>query len=870
MAKEGFLINEDTGPGGSSINDGATNSTEAWSSQKITNEIAAGGGGATNPNVFVPTSVSDFTNPNPANANKIWEIQNNITITGDCDFSSCPNVILLGAGGKISGPFTLTGNNTAITSVDHESTIIDDDVTLAGTFSDDYNYWLEWFGSERHTETPNYDNKKAFDNALLAARNTILFVNTGHYYKSVVEVNMWALTPERPNTTIYGQGSSLIGMGYEQTRISALANDALGKSVMFLVREAPKGLIEGIHLEGDLAITGDKQNEFRSGITLENANHDFVVRKCKLTHFTGDGLNSEPWPDLGHTALIFEENGINESTGVDATNANFWRSNLAPIPTIAINNGEGMLTGAGFGGYSTLSDFSYKMFWYEADNTFIGATNWVYTYKDVPIPENATQYRAMIPNPIGDVAPSSIVFRGARHSKRVIIEDNEIAYNFRNGISNISQEGIIQYNWFHHNGGRAGGPSYDIDQEDGYQLLSDLLIINNVFENSIGGAITLRWVNTVTISGNIFKGNNTLTGAKQNINARESWNAKLLTNNFYNCDVDLGRGSFFTENYSEGMHLTLASSYGTANDNTFFNPRIARNGDSDAAEGESVFRDNVITITRALDNNIFGEGLHQYNTIVDFKNGVTVGTSNLNLFQTTSSFGTDSHKDQIIGMKVFNAKGNANYTGLSLQHMDYLDCFFPEFAMFRGGQRDDLLLKNNTYTRRIVFEDAYSPYTNDGSEFKTITITGGTLNSSATGVSNSAGYSALVTPARDFNLIVEDLVIDLTDAAVGYFSNFKHNGYTILRDVTFKADSPITYDVGRLIFGAPSNTCSSIVFEDCSFENVTLVPRAEDIASYTKANANMPVYADEAAAATANYPKGRMYATPTGELRKKN
>lgn len=64
--------------------------------------IGGTGGGTSSANIFVPISASDFTSPNPANANKVWDIQNNITITGDCDFSSVPNIIFKDGGGKIT------------------------------------------------------------------------------------------------------------------------------------------------------------------------------------------------------------------------------------------------------------------------------------------------------------------------------------------------------------------------------------------------------------------------------------------------------------------------------------------------------------------------------------------------------------------------------------------------------------------------------------------------------------------------------------------------------------------------------------------------------------------------------------------------
>ncbi|AWX46273.1 hypothetical protein HME9304_03305 [Flagellimonas maritima] len=69
------------------------------------------------PNIFIPTSASDFTSPDPANANKIWEIQSPINLTGAS--VTLPTSVYLKdmGGGLTNGTITLEGNSSVDSSI---------------------------------------------------------------------------------------------------------------------------------------------------------------------------------------------------------------------------------------------------------------------------------------------------------------------------------------------------------------------------------------------------------------------------------------------------------------------------------------------------------------------------------------------------------------------------------------------------------------------------------------------------------------------------------------------------------------------------------------------------------------------------------
>lgn len=768
--------------------------------------------GSTSPQEFIVSTESDLSDV--SNENKIALLQSNITLTGNLTLAS--GLIIKGQGGVISGAFNLTlDESNAIISDSKENTIINDDVTISGNTNPAYPVWLEWFGAVRHTETANYDNHNAIYNALKAGKHGYIYLNEGHYYTQVFENSRFS-TP-RPNLTIEGAGTHAIGMGKTKTKIQAIQNDALNRSVVFVVRDAPNGSFEHIWVQGDMLTTGDTQNEFRTGITVENNSHDFQILHNRLSHFSGDGTNAYAWDDYHENTFTFTAGGINESTGVDESDSYVWRSDIINISNQAKNQGYGMVTGQGYGGYSTLSDFNCKIYWYDSSSTFIGTTDWVFTYKDVPLPDGADKLRVVIYNPIGDVAPTGLLFRGLYHSKRVILAYNEIDHNFRNGWSNYPQEAKIIYNHIHDNGGRLGGPSYGGDQEDGYQVLSDVEIAYNVFENNHSGAITLRWINTTYIHHNTFKGNATLIGGKSDVNARESWNVQIHNNSFYNVDVSLGRFAELVDNYMESSKITMANAYTRCENNVLYNPLFNRAGDSPTAYGESIIKNNTIIVTRPFELNMFSGGLNIIDNTIDFRNDTTIST--IGLFHNYATTDLDGYKDYIDGLKVVTSQSQSSYQGISIYPMDMRNSSFDEFLYVQGGVRQNIKWIDNNYVKRIEFILANTPFTTDGSDFKTLEIIRGKIIASNTDVT---GDGVLKFPAIDLNIKIKGLEFDLTDATVlDDVFDLSHNGSLRLEDCVFKTDAASTWNMNN-------TTMPTATFKNCQFVNITPTFRAGD------------------------------------------
>ena len=812
-------------------------------------------GGEGSVNTFIPTTKADLENV--ANANKLANIVSNIDL-GGLDVTLADGLTLYSSGGTLTNYGTITCSNTNFGADRIDRVIIDDSGTITGTFNIK-DIWCKWFGIKDDADSALYDNHNAFANIFRIGESKTIYLNEGLFYVVVFENARFS--QPRPNLTITGDSTHFIGVGMYKSQIKALVNDSLAKSVVLVIRDAPNGSVQNMSIIGDLNETSDAQNEHRSGITIENSSHDFEVKNCELAWFTGDGANAYCWDDFNGGNNTFVAGTLTE-VGVETASATEeLRSNaLMTISSYALAKGVGMLTGFGYGGYATLGDFSYDMYWYDNTDTFISKISNVPTYKDIYIPANAAKYRVVIPKPIGGVAPTGILFRGLYHSKRVKITKCYIHHNFRNGVSNMPQDAIYDESFFLQNGGRVGGPSYAIDQEDGYQVLNNVTIKNCVFQDNFGGAITLRWVRDTYIYNNLFMGNNSGVGAKSNINGRETWDTKIYNNRFWNTDVTIGRYGKIYQNESDNSDFTLANVYTELSDNVIYNGKVTRSGDASAAFGKSISRNNNFIRTKVKSDEVLGNDIKSENDKVIYRNEVTTGAGDFNYTYTSAS---TLIKDYMKGLEVIDAVAESQTDGISLTPKDLEDCKFSAKIALRGGSAVDMLWKNCTFQENIFQNQNNIPFSTDGSNFKEWVIDGGSITSSASNLGGSTYGSVLQTWVADINLTVKNFTFDLTDATDAYFLWLTHLGTTVFENCIFKTDAASTFDMNR----ASAITCSAIQFIDCEWVNVTETLRVGDKALYTKAHPSLEVFETNALAITGGIPVGYVYRTGTGEVR---
>ena len=709
---------------------------------------------------------------------------------------------------------------------------VDDNSTFKTNF-----IWAKWFGLTDTSESPLFDNRNVFRNILKIGKDGVINVNAGHYYISVVHADYYKA--DRPNLTIKGE-THLIGQGHTKTKIEALPNEITvrtgSKTYMFAVDDAPKGSVENIWLKGDLETTENKQNEWKFALGIGNLSHGFEVKNNRLSH-ASDGLIADNWVDFNGNSLVFETGTIDNVTGIDeASSLEEARSGLLNISTKALDvAGHVQLNLSGFGGIAGLTDFSYKLYWYNDLNEFLGATDWVVVYKRVQIPEGATKHRVVIPRPVDNIMPTGWMMSGNLASIGVIVYNNEIDHNFRDGVSNGKTEWKFLYNNFHDNGGITAGPGFAINLEDGYLVNSEVMIHGNTFENNHAGDISLRWSKDTHITNNLFIGNNKIGKGNTGFNARETWDVIVENNKFYGVDVQAGRYCKIRNNVFENSNIQLCNVYSELSNNVIYNGKVTRNGDATAAYGLSLSRNNdyIITRQRPQGSLIFGADIKSENDRIIYRNGVTVGNQDFN----SGSAYTTLTKDYYKGLKVIDSIPESTFTGLGIEIKDIQDSEFSSFTHLRGGQNLDITWENNKFTDKVMMTSSASPFSTDGSDFKEWLIDGGKITSSNnTYVGASGGFSVWNTAAVDLNITFKNFTFDLTDMTEAYLFSFLHNGTVLFENCIFKANSAITSDMTRLILGSPSINCGTMTFKDCNWINITPTYRVGDIVITTPTN----------------------------------
>jgi len=709
---------------------------------------------------------------------------------------------------------TTLNNNFALTAGDLvvvTYTRVDDfsRIDQNSTFNVDF-VWAKWFGLVDTNDVAQFDNKNVFDAALFAARGATLYINKGHYYKSIVEWNPSAVI--RPNNLIT-DNTNVIGMGKTDTRISMIANHGVIKGNAFIVENAPAGSFQNIWMDGDFLTTLNTQNEHKHAISLEGRSDDFVIKGNRLSYFTADGVHSIPSGNFETGKLVFEDGDIDDS-GLDrATSKDEKRSALKGMSSDALELGHGMITYGGYAGYGNLGSVSLRMFFYNANGDFVSKTRYVMTYKDIRIPEGATQMRVVISKTSDGASPTQMEFRGSAHSLRVQIRDNEIDHNFRNGCSNLPAQCIVDGNYIYRNGGRAAGPGYGLGIEDGYMELCDITISNNVFEDNAVGAITLRWVRDINIFNNKFIGYD----GSEGINARETWATRIYNNKMYSGTVSAGRQTIVESNEFFDSSVKLPNSQSKAVNNVFFNSYLTGN-EADKPDG-SVSENNTFYVERQGrttddSNQVILVACH--GALISRNDNVILREENDFHENWFGSFSSEATGADDIPRSIENFTMTGSYiphssSGMKLPYQPIKNSSFNMPLNLMGGRPVSPTLKDNEYTGFIQFGTA-----GEAGVGRTVSIIGGVLNTSNV-YGSSFGWTALRTKELDINLYFEDFTINATDKVASNIMILSHSGTTVFKNCTFNNDT----DALNVTQNNADSTCPSIHFVDCTMPTTT-------------------------------------------------
>ncbi|MEH7419238.1 right-handed parallel beta-helix repeat-containing protein, partial [Neobacillus drentensis] len=354
-----------------------------------------------------------------------------------------------------------------------------------------------------------------------------------------------------------------------------------------------------------LNATAERRVESSYGVVFRKSTKYSSIKSCIVRDYMGDNItfSSSAIRELAEFNMNLTLNSLDYSTGQLVSSTNSLTTGFINIPTDA-QFSSFLIAGAGYSRLTNLVNKDVDVFFYKADNSFIGVLKKRKIYTDISIPLNAVKMRMVF---AGETNPSKnlqITLKFGLIPHHNVVEFNEVYNGHRGGISLGGSYNVVQHNTIRDNGKGSnsfldGKPffsdptRYAINQEDSYG--DNCVIRNNLIYGSNHGILAGCY--SIQIENNhIYNvdsiGINLYSLLSANIKGNIIYNCPtsigLMSSNFGNAYVNItensitgGNFSFSTNNsyqinVSENNFVDVTNIHmGTTNiNNTFRNNRI--------------------------------------------------------------------------------------------------------------------------------------------------------------------------------------------------------------------------------------------------------------------------------------------------------
>lgn len=317
-------------------------------------------------------------------------------------------------------------------------------------------------------------------------------------------------------------------------------------------------------------VTEERKVENTYGVVFQKSTKYSSINHCIVRDYMGDNItfSSTAVRELAEFNLNLSLNSLDYTTGQPVSSTNTLASGFINIPT-DIPLSSFLIAGAGYSRLTALVNKDVDVFFYRADNSFIGVLKKRKIYTDISIPVGATKIRFLFFNETNPLKNMQITLKFGLIPHHNTVEHNEIFNGHRGGISLGGSYNVIQQNTIRDNGKGSnsfldGKPifsdptRYAINQEDSYG--DNCVIRNNLIYGSNHGILAGCY--SIQIEDNhIYNidsiGVNLYSLLFANIKGNVIYNCQapigLMTSNFTNAYVNI------TENSIQGGNIGLAS-----------------------------------------------------------------------------------------------------------------------------------------------------------------------------------------------------------------------------------------------------------------------------------------------------------------------
>jgi parallel beta-helix repeat protein len=292
-----------------------------------------------------------------------------------------------------------------------------------------------------------------------------------------------------------------------------------------------------------LNTTAERKVENSYGVVFRKSTRYSSIKNCIVRDYMGDNItfSSSAIRELAEFNMNLTLNSLDYSTGQLISSTNSLTTGFINIPTDA-EFSSFLIAGAGYTRLTALINKDVDVFFYKADNSFIGVLKKRKIYTDISIPLSAAKMRMVFS---GETNPSKnlqITLKFGLIPHHNILENNEVFNGHRGGISLGGSYNVVQHNVIRDNGKGSnsfldGKPifsdptRYAINQEDSYG--DNCVIRNNLIYGSNHGILAGCY--SIQIENNHIYNVDSI-----GINLYSLLSANIRGNIIYNCPTSIG------------------------------------------------------------------------------------------------------------------------------------------------------------------------------------------------------------------------------------------------------------------------------------------------------------------------------------------
>ncbi|CAM4114316.1 right-handed parallel beta-helix repeat-containing protein [Paenibacillus alkaliterrae] len=531
--------------------------------------------------------------------------------------------------------------------------------------------------------------------------------------------------------------------------------------------------------------------EWTYGIQVIRGSSFSSVRNCKVSSYMGDGISfdSTSFYEYGEFGMGLTVNDIDRKTGAIIPAAG--KTVVSQMLNLATTEYDSFLIGgAGYTRQTNINTKEVAVFYYTADNTFLGRYENKKIYTPISIPPGAKKFRLLFNNETITTKNMQITLKFGLTPHHNTVEYCEIYNIHRGGVTLGGNYNVVNNCILHDGTGMmdrkplfTDPTRYGINQEDSYG--DNCIIKNNLFYNLHHGILAGCY--TLEIHNNHFYN---LSGIGINLYSLHAANVK--ENYLYRCQTGIGLMTAHLQNAHVNIeNNTIAFTNNTGSMGEGYDVYFHRNTIVDAGvfsmpnDDKFICRNNhfrwtdtyagipAITVNRVEDCTFEGQSQPRdiYFRVYEIKNTIMI---NMNLRIETRNQNSNAEEANFIDCRFRKCVLNNHIFSQKQRTATFKQCKFSDSVVKIGNintpgespitkiEDSDFHVTTNTYLFQTEFNTGYGWIEVDHSR---IEISNSSFLYLLTNVFNVAGTNSL---------FLKDAEIVYTGAgrlALAYYNN---------------------------------------------------------------------------------------------------